>query len=324
MNERIVHAIGVDIGGTHTKIALVDTRGKISTLVRIETDVDPQKPEAFIDHVCEIAKQIQSSFIGNIVGVGVSCLGMQNENGIGPRYSVNVPGLNDFNIRDYVHSHLGLPVKVTNDLMSHTLAEYHYGVGQGCTRFLCVALGTGIGAAAIINGEPVELWGGTSGDSGRIPLDPKSEFVCAGNIHGSAEALCGVAGIEEYARLMYKKEGITAKDVITACRTGNDPIAEEIIKIVGRHTGHLIAILAMIFGPDRVALAGGTSNAGYILLESCRISFDEIAGDYFRMLAKTDPPVHSEIEIVFGEIRGEAGVVGGALGILKPFIHKTF
>lgn len=324
MNEQIIHAIGVDIGGTQTKIALVDNRGKISDLIRIETEVDPQNPESFIERVCDVAKQIQSSSTGKIVGVGVSCLGMQNEDGSGPRYSVNVPGLNDFNIHDCLHSHLGLPVKVTNDLMSHTLAEYHYGVGQGCTRFLCVALGTGIGAAAIINGEPVKLWGGTSGDSGRIPLDPKSEFVCAGNIHGSAEALCGVAGIEEYARRFYRKESLTAKDVITACRTGDDPIAEEIIKIVGKHTGHLIAILAMIFGPDRVALAGGTANAGQVLLDSCRDSFDEIAGDYFRMLAKTEPPVHSEIEIVFGDIKGEAGVVGGALGILKPFIHKTF
>jgi len=317
MNEQNVHAIGVDIGGTHTKIALVDNRGKISDLVRIETAVNPQNPKAFIERICETAKRIQSSFKGNIVGVGVSCLGMQNENGSGPRYSVNVPGLNDYNIRDCLQSQLGLPVKVTNDLMSHTLAEYYYGVGRGCTRFLCVAIGTGIGAAAINNGEPIELWGGTSGDSGRIPLDPKSEFVCGGNIHGSAEALCGVAGIEEYARRLYRKEGITAKDVITACRTGNDPIAEEIIKIVGQHTGHLIAILAMIFGPDRVALAGGTANAGQVLLDSCCDRFDEIAGDYFRMLARTDPPVLSEIEIVFGKMRGEAGVVGGALGILK-------
>jgi hypothetical protein len=76
----------------------------------------------------------------------------------------------------------------------------------------------------------------------------------------------------------------------------------------------------MVFGPERVALAGGTTNAGQVLLESCRERFFDIAGDFFDMLRNTDPPCHPGVEIVFGEIKGEAGLVGGALGVLKPFI----
>jgi glucokinase len=321
MKKQEVYAIGVDIGGTNTKIGLVDTKGNISNLISIPTHVEPENPENFIEKISAIAMQTLNIESGSVVGIGVSCLGMQNDDGSGPRYSVNAPGLNDFDIRGFLQSHLDLPVKIMNDLMAHTLAEYHFGVGKNCKRFLCVPLGTGIGAAAIINGEPVELWGGTSGDGGRIPLEPESEYVCAGHVHGSAEALCGVAAIEEYAKQLYQQEGMTAKDVITACRLGDDPIAQQIMARVGRYTGHLIAILAMVFGPERVALAGGTTNAGQVLLDSCRDRFSEIAGDFFDMLGKTDPPCHPGVEIVFGEIKGEAGLVGGALGVLAPFVN---
>jgi predicted NBD/HSP70 family sugar kinase len=226
MDGQNIKAIGVDIGGTDTKICLVNNMGEISDIFRLPTMVNPKDPAQFIEKVGAIAKGIVHDQKDGVIGIGISCLGLQNEDGSGPRYSVNVPGLNDFNLRDCLQSFLGLPVKVTNDLMSHTLAEYCFGVGRGCKRFMCVALGTGIGAATTINGELIKLWGGTSGDSGRIPLEPDSKFACARGIHGSAEALCGVAAIEGYAHRLYHDKRVTARDVIIACRTGNDPIAE--------------------------------------------------------------------------------------------------
>jgi len=56
------------------------------------------------------------------------------------------------------------------------------------------------------------------------------------------------------------------------------------------------------------------------LLKSCRDRFDEVAGGFFNILSAATPPVHPGIEILFGELKGEAGVVGGAVEILKPYM----
>ena len=322
MNKKNVTVIGIDIGGTDTKICLVNNDGQISELQRIPTRVDAANPDTFFEEITQNIQKILPAAGSEVIGAGVSCLGLQNENGSGPYLSVNVPALNDFNIRESLQNKLHLPVSITNDLMSHTLAEYYFGCGRGSKRFLCIALGTGIGAAAVINGEPLKIWGGTSGDNGRIVLETQSDLICAGGVRGSAEALCGVAGIEAYARKLYKNENIRAREVICACRDDNDPVACEVIRKVGEHTGHLLAILAMIFSPTRVALAGGTTNAGPVLLEACREKFNSICGNFFEMLEKAAPENHEQIDIRFGEIKGEAGVVGGTIEIMRPYLRN--
>ena len=178
----------------------------------------------------------------------------------------------------------------------------------------------GVGAGAVIDGKPIKLWGGTSGDCGRIVLEPDAEVICAGKVRGSAEAFCGVAGIEQAAHLLYHRDDVCARDVITACREGNDPIAQQIIQSVGEHTGHLIAILAMVYAPTRIALAGGTTNAGPVLIDSCRRKFNQIAGNFFNILTSSAPEYHPEIDICYGEIKGEAGVVGSVVEILRPYL----
>ncbi len=313
MNIKTPMAIGIDIGGTDTKVCLVNVEGKISQLQRIPTQVNIENPASFFKQVCSVVRKMSAGDEENIVGVGVSCLGLQNDEASGTYLSVNVPELNNFNIRKCLQEFMQLPVTITNDLMSHTLAEYHFGCGKNAKRFLCIALGTGIGAGAVLDGKPVILWGGTSGDCGRIVLEPNAEVICAGKVRGSAEAFCGVAGIEHAARLLYHRDDVCARDVITACREGNDPIAQQVIQSVGEHTGHLIAILAMIYAPTRIALAGGTTNAGPILIDSCRKKFNEIAGEFFGLLTSSAPEYHPEIDICYGEIKGEAGVVGSVV-----------
>ena len=320
MDKKKVTAVGIDIGGTDTKICLVNHQGHISMLQRVPTRVDVENPDLFFEHIVQTINRITPAAESEIIGVGVSCLGLQNDQENGTYLSVNVPALNDFDIQKYLQKKLNLPVRITNDLMSHTLAEYYFGCGKGSPRFLCIALGTGIGAGVVINGNPLKIWGGTSGDCGRIVLEPQSELICGGRVRGSAEALCGVAGIEAYARHLYKKENIRAREVITACRENNDPIARDVIRKVGEHTGHLMAILAMVFAPTRIALAGGTTNAGPLLLKSCQEKFIEIAGGFFEMLAAAAPQNHADIDICYGKIKGEAGVVGGTIEILRPYL----
>ena len=92
------------------------------------------------------------------------------------------------------------------NLVAHSLAEASFGLGKGVERFLSVSLGTGIGHTFIYKGKPQLTFNGTSGDSGRMILDPNSTIADSSGVYGSAEALCGVRAIEILAENNYSGE----------------------------------------------------------------------------------------------------------------------
>jgi predicted NBD/HSP70 family sugar kinase len=204
---------------------------------------------------------------------------------------------------------------VSNDLASHAVAEYHFGNGRGTHRFMALVVGTGIGAGVVVDGKPLSFVGGTTGDTGRIILDPAGP-KCVYSVHGSAEALCGSANIERLAEHRYGKH-VSAYDVIRAAREGSDAIAVEIIQQVGRYLGWVLASLCAIFLPDKVALTGGTTQAGIVLLEACQKQFEEMVGDYHRKLQALSGGYYRGVEIVLGQYRGESGVVGAVVELFQ-------
>jgi len=307
--------IGVDIGGTATKIALVDQKGYLSDFVSIKTNDDKKQRKEFLSHVyVEISKIIAKS-ANDVGGIGVSLLGLQMNDQSGTLFSANAPGFNKFDIRKVLKSHFNLPVVVSNDLTAHAQAEYRFGVGKASNRFLSVAMGTGIGCTMIIDGKPVILFGGTTGDCGRIILDSKSNIVCGGGVRGSAEALCGTGGIEYLAKKYYGSDSsYCARDIITSARDENDDVSIKIIEEVGRHLGHLIANLSVIFFPDTIALTGGTVESGKVLVDSCKKQFQNMVGDFFNGLYETVGL--EKIQIQKAEMGKDAGIVGAVVPFL--------
>jgi glucokinase len=313
--------IGIDIGGTYTKIALVNTKGEISGYSKFKTLHDNDDRADFLDKLfIEISRAI-SNTENNVIGIGVSMLGLQMEDGSGTYHSANVPKFSRFNIRRPLHDRFNLPVSVTNDLTSHSLAEYYYGIGNRCDRFLNVAMGTGIGATMILKGEPVLLFGGTTGDCGRVILDPSSKIKCGGNVFGSAEALCGTKGIELLAKNYYPPgKEFVANDIIAAAREGKDEIAVKVMQEIGEYMGLLLADLSFIFFPQIIAISGGTIKAGPPFIETCKGRFNDLAGDFHRMLRVSIG--EERIEIREAKLGSEAGVIGGAVPILKSYFVK--
>lgn len=309
------YAVGIDIGGSSTKLALVDASGQITGLRRIPTDGQGARLPAYLDELIETARALMRSAPGEVAGVGMSILGPLNAAGTGPFISANAPGLVGVDFRGLIVERLAVPVVVNNDLTAHTLAEYHFGSGRGARRFMCVPVGSGVGAGVVLDGVPLRLWGGTSGDSGRVILDPGSDVVCGCGVRGSAEALCGVASIERMARERYGR-AVPASDVISAARDGTDETAVAIIQTVGRHLGQLIANLYAIFLPDRVAITGGIAEAGTVLVEACRQGFDAFSGEFMRMVHEAAPDQHAMLEIRLGKMKGETGVVGSVVELL--------
>lgn len=310
-------ALGIDIGGTHTKIGMVDETGEIFGLRRIATEARGTDAQPYLDNLIASARQVVQEAGGELFGVGLSTHGHLDDARRRPVLCENTPALTGIDMHGLLADTFGKPVVVNNDLTAHALAEYYYGSGRGVRRFMVMAIGTGLGVGVIVNGVPLRYVEGTPGDSGRLILEPDSEPDVLG-VRGTVEGLCGVRGIERMAREQYGRDA-AAYEVIRAAREGNDPIAQAIMTRVGGYIGHALALLSPVFLPNKIALTGGTTEAGSVLLEACRARFDSLIGDYHRTLAQMAGDYYNEMEIVLGEMRGETGVVGAVTELFQDF-----
>ena len=316
MEEGSAYAVGVDIGGTHTKLALVDTRGKIAEFERIETSAYGD-PQPFLD---ELVRRIES-LCGErqrVIGIGLSVHGYIDVERKGPIVCPNTPALRGLDLRELMQESFGLPVAINNDLTAHALAEYEYGSGRGTRRFLCLAVGTGLGAGVIIDGEPLRYLGGCAGDTGHVVIKPGGPS-CSMGCRGCAEALCGVAGVE---RLAKERTGLEtpAHEVIARAREG-EPEAAAIVEQIGEWLGLTLATLCSIFLPERVALTGGIPEAGPALLEACEWRFRELVGLYHERTVEMAGQFYQGVELVQGVMPGQTGVVGAVVELLRPTLR---
>ena len=303
-------AIGMDVGGTHTKIGLVNSAGRLLGYQSIPSDLGGEDAAPFLERTMSImASYLQAQ---PAQGLGIALCSLINAEHTGSLLSVNAPALNGLNLKQIYEERFGLPVQVMNDVNAYALAEYHFGAGRGTRRLLCLGLGTGLAIAVILDGRLVETWGGIVADAGRIILDPNAEVRCKGGVRGSAEALCGSAAIERLGRAAYQREVITAHEIIQAAREGRDLQARQVMAEVGGHAGHLLAILAPVYFPQRIIITGGTSEAGEALLEATRGRFASLIGEYMQELTYLESGERHRVEIVKGELGPEAAMIGCA------------
>jgi glucokinase len=308
-------AVGFDIGGSKTKIGLVNQQGQILAYKDFPTDVERQSADVFIGKLFQEIHQYLEMVNGSIIGIGATFLGWIDEARTGPFMCSNAPALHRLNLKKLLENEFHLPVVLNDDATAHALAEYNYGSGRGVRRFMSMAMGTGLGVAMMINGESLKFTAGCVGDAGHMILRPGGP-ACSTGCKGCGEALIGVAGIE---RLALEKYGVSksAREIIAGARTGNDPAASEIMQEIGLYTGELLASISHIFLPDRIALTGGTSTAGQVLLDPAKARFEELVGDYHRTFSKMSEGYYSGVEIVLGELQGETGVIGSVVELFK-------
>jgi len=307
--------LGIDIGGTHTKLGLVTPDGAIRSASKIPTDARGSNPEPFFERLFPVLEPLIAEVDTDLIGIGISAHGEVDSERRRPIIAGNTPALRNVDVRGRIEARFGLPVVMNNDLTAHALGEYFYGSGKGIKRFMCMAIGTGLGAALIVDGKPLIIDGGNSGNTGLIILDPNAPRDGSG-IRGSAEGLCGVAGIERLAGEHYGRP-IQAHEVIVAARAGDDPLASAVMGQIGTWLGQTLASLSVIFYPHRIALSGGTASAGAVLLDACRAQFDNLVGDFFRDLAANTGGHFKDVEIVLGKGGGETGITGAAVELFQ-------
>jgi len=307
--------IGVDIGGTNIKIALVDTKGSI-----IYSNTTPTRAEMGYEYtignikqaIIDLAKETKID-ISTIEAIGFGFPGqIDYKNGI-VRMLPNIPGWVDVPVAKIMEEEFKVPTRLDNDVRCAALGELNFGAGKGCENLVCITVGTGIGSGIILNGKLIRGASNAAGEIGHIKLTLHDGPLCGCGDFGCFEAYASGPAIVAMAReyiaggksSKYKEmatEELSPYIVAQAALQG-DVVAKRIYTKMGETIGIGLSSVVNLLNPEKIIIGGGVAEAGDILLEPIR-----------KTIAKRAMPIQAAaVEVVPAQLGNSAGVIGASL-----------
>lgn len=309
--------VGVDLGGTTTKLAFINQYGEILYKWEIPTDNSHDGKYITINIAKSIDRKLEELDLSKnkLVGIGMGAPGPVNYNTGVILNAVNLGWRDNFPLRDLLEVETSLPAIIDNDANCAALGEMWKGAGNGAKDLVCVTLGTGVGGGVIANGDIIQGFNSAGGEIGHITAIPSGGAPCNCGKTGCLETIASATGIVRLAMIELSKEGangelhqvfsqhgvITAKNVIDCARMG-DFISQKVLEEVSFYLGLVLANIANILNPEKIVLGGGVSKAGNILLNSVQSNFEKFAFT----------PVRNSTEIAIATLGNDAGVIGAA------------
>jgi len=249
------YAIGVDLGGTNLRAAAIDGGGEMLEKTSITTDLS-SGPEVVVVDIVEAIKKLKVNHASDtLVGVGIGVPGfidMKRGFIIG---SNNLPGFDQFPVRDEIEKHLGTPVVLENDANAAAFGEKWIGAGRNVDDLILLTLGTGIGGGIISEGRIVHGFVGMAGELGHMTVFPDGNPCGCGN-YGCLEKHASATAVVSMARLLSLGDHLSSEDVYKLAVNGNER-AKMIFNTVGTALGIAIGSLMNIFNFPLYLLSGG-------------------------------------------------------------------
>jgi glucokinase len=249
------YGIGVDLGGTNLRAAAIDSTGVILEKISGATDLKDGRVAVIADMVDAINKLKLTRKNDRLLGVGVGVPGfILIEKGIIVG-SNNLPGFDNFPVRDEIEHQLGTTVILENDANAAALGEKWMGAGREVTDLVLLTLGTGIGGGIIVGGKVLHGYVGMAGELGHITVNPTGNPCGCGN-YGCLEKHASATAIVSMARLLSLGDHLTSEDVYKLAIGGNEK-AKMIFHTMGSALGIALASLVNIFNFPLYLLSGG-------------------------------------------------------------------
>lgn len=310
---------GVDLGGTNTKIGILNREGGIlkSRIIKtLSAEGVDNTLERIWKTIQELAQELDIN-IKNIKGIGLGIPGPVLEQSI-VAFFANFSWERNINIKEKLEKLTGIETKLDNDANIIALGEAKYGAAKGSKSSVTVALGTGIGGGIYIDGKLVSGAKGAGGEVGHMKI-VKDGKLCGCGQRGCFEAYVSATGLirEAVSRLTVNKQNLLykmidgdlmrleAKDIFDAAREG-DAFSLDLVDYEAEYLALGIANILNIINPEVVVLGGGVALAGDILLNPMRE----------KMVKYALPVTLEELKIVQGVLGNEAGIKG-AVGLFN-------
>ena len=299
MNKKL--AIGIDLGGTNLRAALITRDG---TIIK-------KKKEPTSKTVLDSLVTITGSFFSeDVAGIGLGVAGLIDRESGTMINSPNIPVLKGINLLNEMQAKFSVPVFIENDANAAALGEKWIGAGKEFSDFVLFTLGTGIGGGIIKDNRLLNV----AAEVGHMTIQAHGEKCFCGNSGcletcASARAIVSkvISAIEKGRESMllqlhggnvYK---LTAENIFRISLEG-DSLAREALKDAGRCLGIGIANIINILSPQAVILAGGLTGAWDIYIQE---AIKEASKRAFQEL-------FDRVKVIPSLLRDDAGVIGSA------------
>ena len=307
------YAIGIDLGGTSIKYALVDKAGNSFFEGKLPSfaSVSAAKVMEQLIKAATLLKDEAAKQDWNVLGIGLGTPGIVDEtNRIVLGGAENIIGWENIDVASLMEKQMSLPVVVGNDANLMGLGETKYGAGRGCTHVVFLTVGTGIGGAVIIDGKLFNGYANRGTELGHVPLIANGEHCACGAV-GCLEYYASTSALTRRFSILAKEQNLSFDteingELIVRLYHEDFPLAVEGMNEHFYYLGRGIAGFVNIFSPQRIVIGGGVAESGSFYLEKIRAVFKK------HVIA--DCALNTKI--VAAELGNKAGLIGAASLIL--------
>ena len=308
MNQWVV---GIDLGATKVAMGLVDPSDRIVAHSKFPTDAE-RGPAAAADRMAQAIREMEAAIPSRcgIAGVGVCSPGpLDHRTGIiiDPP---NLTGWKNVPFQRLLSERVNAPVWLEHDAKASALGEFHFGAGRGAASMTYIVVGTGVGAALIMDGQLYRGPHNSAGEVGHITIDPQGEWCSCGS-RGCVETFMSGPWLARRFQKALDRENcpedsrpsgpITGELVTRLAKLGN-PLALEVLQMAGEALGTAIASIAMLIDIDLYVIGSSVAKAGDLLFEPARRAVPQHA----------HRSVASRVRIVASELADDGPILGCA------------
>lgn len=308
--------LGIDLGGTTVKMAILTEDGEIQQKWSINTNIldegshiVPEIIESILHHL-SLYNMTSDDFIG--IGMGSPGTVDREAGTVIGAYNLNWKTLQ--RVKEQIESATNIPFVIDNDANVAALGERWKGAGDNSSDVTFITLGTGVGGGIIAESHLLHGAVGAAGEIGHITVEPDG-FDCTCGKKGCLETVASATGVVRLARQMAEEfagdsklkellddgQDVTSKTVFELAEDG-DHLALMVVDKVAFYLGLACGNIGNMLNPTDIVIGGGVSAAGEFLREKVQKYFDQF----------TFPQVRESTKIKLAQLGNDAGIIGAA------------
>lgn len=307
--------IGVDLGGQSVKLAVVAPNGTLTLKRQVAIDADWSAAELaalIVEQVDGLRAEANDSG-WHIDRAGIVMPGYMDRERTRLLTAANLPRLGGTDFLARLRADLDLPVVFDADCNAAAVGEACFGAGRGVSRLIVVAVGTGIGAGVILDGQVLRIFNHIAGSLGHVIVDANGPR-CACGARGCVESRASGRALERLAgelaeaapesrlaELRGVRGRLTGVEIGEALSEG-DAAAERAVREAGWWLGAGIAAWSAVYAPHKIVVGGGVIGLGEKYLDAVRAGLRDVG----------QPFLTRELTIAAAQLGPDAGIIGAA------------
>lgn len=252
--------LGIDIGGTNTEFAVVDSTKGIFHLEKIKT----KSHDSFLNYIenfTDMVKELSSKHTISSIGIGAP--NFDSDSNTFCPVNFNWTDVSPFNLEKHLEHEVNIPTSVVNDANAVALAENRYGIGRSVNSFVIITIGTGLGAGIVINNHLFDGSYGYAGEFGHTKVENiDRKCNCGGT--GCLETVVSANGIKrtlaKKLNLKSPEDAPVVRSIFERAKQG-DTVCIETLEYTFQVLGKKLSDLIHVLTPEAIVFCGNISKS---------------------------------------------------------------